>query len=134
MTISYKWISEYIPLHIDHEKIGQILTSIGLEVESIDFFESIKGGLAGLVVGEVKEALQHPGADKLKLTKVDIGTGELLQIVCGAPNVASGQKVIVAKIGTTIYPVKGDPVTMKKAKIRGEESFGMICAEDEIGI
>ena len=134
MTISYKWISEYIPLQIDHEKISRILTSIGLEVESMEHYESIKGGLEGLVVGEVKEAMQHPGADKLKLTKVDTGDGELLQIVCGAPNVAAGQKVVVAKIGTTIHPVKGDAVTMKKAKIRGEESFGMICAEDEIGI
>ena len=134
MTISYKWISEYIPLQIDHEKISNILTSIGLEVESMDYYESVKGGLEGLVVGEVKEAVQHPGADKLKLTKVDTGDGELLQIVCGAPNVAAGQKVIVAKIGTTIYPVKGDAITMKKAKIRGEESYGMICAEDEIGI
>ena len=134
MTISYNWISEYIPLHIDHEKISNILTSIGLEVESMEHFESIKGGLEGLVVGEVKESVQHPGADKLKLTKVDTGNGELLQIVCGAPNVAAGQKVIVATIGTTIFPVKGDAITMKKAKIRGEESFGMICAEDEIGI
>ncbi|MBL7698874.1 MAG: phenylalanine--tRNA ligase subunit beta [Chitinophagaceae bacterium] len=134
MTISYNWISEYIPLQIDHEKISKILTSIGLEVESMERFESIRGGLAGLIVGEVKEAFQHPGADKLKLTKVDVGNGEILQIVCGAPNVAAGQKVIVAREGTTIYPVKGDPVTMKKAKIRGEESFGMICAEDEVGI
>ena len=94
MTISYKWISEYIPLQIDHEKIGNILTSIGLEVESMDYYESVKGGLEGLVVGEVKEAVQHPGADKLKLTKVDTGDGELLQIVCGAPNVAAGQKVM----------------------------------------
>jgi phenylalanyl-tRNA synthetase beta chain len=134
MTISYKWISEYIPLHIDHEKISKILTSIGLEVESMERYESVRGGLEGLVVGEVKEAIQHPGADKLKLTKVDTGDSELLQIVCGAPNVAAGQKVVVAKIGTTIHPVKGDAITMKKAKIRGEESFGMICAEDEIGI
>jgi phenylalanyl-tRNA synthetase beta chain len=134
MTISYKWISEYIPLQIDHEKISKILTSIGLEVESMEYYESVKGGLEGLVVGEVKEAVQHPGADKLKLTKVDTGGGELLQIVCGAPNVAAGQKVIVARIGTTIHPVKGDAITMKKAKIRGEESFGMICAEDEIGL
>lgn len=134
MTISYNWISEYIPLQIDHEKISKILTSIGLEVESLERFESIRGGLAGLVVGEVKEAVQHPGADKLKLTKVDVGSGGVLQIVCGAPNVAAGQKVIVATEGTTIYPLKGDPVTMKKAKIRGEESFGMICAEDEVGI
>lgn len=134
MTISYKWISEYIPLQIDHEKISKILTSIGLEVESMEFFESIKGGLQGLIVGEVKELVQHPGADKLKLAKVDTGDAGLLQIVCGAPNVMIGQKVIVAKIGTTIFPVKDDPITMKKAKIRGEESYGMICAEDEIGI
>ncbi|HUQ66173.1 MAG TPA: phenylalanine--tRNA ligase subunit beta [Flavitalea sp.] len=134
MTISYNWISEYIPLEIDHEKISKILTSIGLEVESMEPYVSIKGGLEGLVVGEVKQAIQHPGADKLKLTKVDTGDGELLQIVCGAPNVEAGQKVIVAKIGTTIHPVTGDAVTMKKARIRGEESFGMICAEDEIGI
>jgi phenylalanyl-tRNA synthetase beta chain len=134
MTISYKWISEYIPVAVDPEKISKILTSIGLEVESMEPYQSIKGGLEGLVVGEVKESKQHPGADKLKLTKVDIGTGELLQIVCGAPNVAAGQKVIVALPGTTIYPLKGDPLTLKKAKIRGEESFGMICAEDEIGI
>lgn len=134
MTISYTWICDYIPLEIDPEKISRILTSIGLEVESMERFESLKGGLAGLVVGEVKESIQHPGADKLKLTKVDVGGDQLLQIVCGAPNVAAGQKVIVAREGTTIYPVKGDPITMKKAKIRGEESFGMICAEDEIGI
>lgn len=134
MTISYNWISEYIPERIDHEKISSILTSIGLEVESLEHYESVKGGLAGLVVGEVKECVQHPGADKLKLTKVDTGDGNLLQIVCGAPNVAAGQKVIVAAIGTTIHPLKGDAITMKKAKIRGEESFGMICAEDEIGL
>jgi phenylalanyl-tRNA synthetase beta chain len=134
MTISYNWISEYIPAEITPERVSKILTSIGLEVESLEPYESIKGGLKGLVVGEVKECIQHPGADKLKLTKVDIGSGEPLQIVCGAPNVAVGQKVIVATIGTTIFPVKGEPMTMKAAKIRGEESFGMICAEDEIGL
>lgn len=134
MTISYKWISEYIPLSIPPDEISKILTSIGLEVESMEAYESIRGGLRGLVVGEVRECIQHPGADKLKLTKVDTGDGQLLQIVCGAPNVAAGQKVIVAKTGATIYPVKGEPVTMKAAKIRGEESFGMICAEDEIGV
>ena len=134
MTISYNWISKYIPERIDHEKISTILTSIGLEVESMEHYESVKGGLSGLVVGEVLESVQHPGADKLKLTKVDVGNDAPLQIVCGAPNVAAGQKVIVATIGTTIYPVKGEPVTMKKAKIRGEESAGMICAEDEIGL
>ncbi len=134
MTISYNWINEYIPADINPERVSKILTSIGLEVESLETFESIKGGLKGLVVGEVKECVQHPGADKLKLTKVDTGDGNLLSIVCGAPNVAVGQKVVVARIGATIYPVKGEPVTMKAAKIRGEESFGMLCAEDEIGI
>ncbi|MBO9572645.1 MAG: phenylalanine--tRNA ligase subunit beta, partial [Chitinophagaceae bacterium] len=134
MTISYNWLSEYIPTGIDPEQISKILTSIGLEVESLEPYESIKGGLKGLVVGEVLECVQHPGADKLKLTKVDTGDGNPLQIVCGAPNVAAGQKVIVATVGTTIYPLKGDPITMKTAKIRGEESFGMICAEDEIGL
>jgi phenylalanyl-tRNA synthetase beta chain len=134
MTISYKWISEYIPEQIDPHKISEILTSIGLEVESMEYYESIKGGLEDLVVGEVKECIKHPAADKLKLTKVDTGDGQLLQIVCGAPNVAVGQKVIVAKTGTTIHPGKGEPVVLKKAKIRGEESNGMICAEDEIGL
>lgn len=134
MTISYKWISEYIPVELDPEKVSRILTSIGLEVESVEAYENIPGKLAGLVVGEVVECRQHPGADKLKLTKVSIGQGELLQIVCGAPNVAAGQKVIVATIGTTIHPLKGEPLQMKAAKIRGEQSFGMICAEDEVGI
>lgn len=134
MTISYNWISEYIPVTIEPEKISRILTSIGLEVESMEKYESIKGALRGLIVGEVKECVPHPGADKLKLTRVDTGDGQLLQIICGAPNVAVGQKVIVARSGATIYPVKGDPIAMKNAKIRGEESFGMICAEDEIGI
>ena len=134
MTISHKWISEYIPLSIEPQQTSNILTSIGLEVESMEKFESVKGGLQGLVTGEVKECTQHPGADKLKLTKVEVANGEILNIVCGAPNVAEGQKVIVATAGTTIYPTKGDPVTIKNTKIRGEESFGMICAEDEIGL
>ena len=95
------------------------MTSIGLEVESLEKFEEIKGGLKGLIIGEVLDVAQHPNADKLRLTKVDIGNGEPLKIVCGAPNVAPGQKVIVASIGTTIYPVNGDPLTMKLAKIRG---------------
>jgi len=138
MTISYKWLCEYLPgsilSSVNPERLSSILTSIGLEVESLEKFEEIKGGLKGLVIGEVLDVAQHPNADKLRLTKVDIGNGEPLKIVCGAPNVAPGQKVIVASIGTTIYPVNGDPLTMKLAKIRGEESNGMICAEDEIGI
>ncbi|MDB5275210.1 MAG: phenylalanine--tRNA ligase subunit beta [Ferruginibacter sp.] len=134
MTISYNWLSEYLPEKIEAEKLSKILTSIGLEVESLEKYEELKGGLEGLVTGEVLECVKHPDADKLSLTKVDIGTGEPLQIVCGAPNVAAGQKVIVATVGATIYPFTGEPMTMKKAKIRGIESFGMICAEDEIGL
>lgn len=134
MTISYNWLSEYLPEMIDPEKLSRILTSIGLEVESLEQFQSIKGGLEGLIIGEVMACEQHPNADKLRLTKVNIGEPEPLQIVCGAPNVAVGQKVVVATIGTTIYPSSGDPLTMKLAKIRGVESHGMICAEDEMGL
>ena len=134
MTISYNWLSEYLPEAIEPEKLSKILTSIGLEVESLEKYESIKGGLAGLVIGEVLECSQHPNADKLKLTKVNVGAAEPVQIVCGASNVAIGQKVVVAITGTTIYPLTGEPLTMRVAKIRSVESHGMICAEDEIGI
>lgn len=134
MTISYNWLHEYLPETIEPEKLSRILTSIGLEVESLERYETVKGGLAGLVVGEVLECSQHPNADKLKLTKVNTGLETPLQIVCGANNVAAGQKVVVASVGTTIYPIGSDPITMKLAKIRGEESQGMICAEDEIGL
>ena len=132
MTISYNWLSEYLPAKVDPERLSKILTSIGLEVESLEKYESIKGGLKGLVTAEIVECEKHPDADKLKVTKVNTGT-ELLQVVCGAPNAAAGQKVILALPGTTIYPSEGDPITLKKAKIRGVESNGMICAEDEIG-
>jgi phenylalanyl-tRNA synthetase beta chain len=134
MTISYKWLSEYLPVTIEPERLSKILTSIGLEVEKMETFEEVKGGLKGLVIGEVLQAEQHPNADKLKLTKVNVGNAEPLQIVCGAPNVAAGQKVIVATVGTTIYPSSGESLTMKVAKIRSVESYGMICAEDEIGL
>ncbi|MGB4936294.1 MAG: phenylalanine--tRNA ligase subunit beta, partial [Ferruginibacter sp.] len=141
MIISYNWLCEYLPTGqaglsetIEPEKMSKILTSIGLEVESLHKYEAITGGLQGLFVGEVLTCEKHPDADKLKLTTVDMGTGEKLQIVCGAANVAAGQKVIVATIGATIHPVHGEPLTMKKAKIRGVESHGMICAEDEIGL
>ncbi|MEO5593661.1 MAG: phenylalanine--tRNA ligase subunit beta [Chitinophagaceae bacterium] len=133
MTISYNWLSEYLPVIIEPERLSRILTSLGLEVESLEQYEELKGGLKGLIVGEVLESIQHPDADKLKLTKVSVGTDQLLQIVCGASNVAVGQKVIVAPVGATIYPKNAAPVTMKLAKIRGQESYGMICAEDEIG-
>jgi phenylalanyl-tRNA synthetase beta chain len=135
MTISYHWLSEYLPKKISPEELSTILTSIGLEVESIEKIENFKGGLAGLVVGEVVELSQHPNADKLKITKVNTGGERLLNIVCGASNVALGQKVVVAVVGTTIYPKNAEQgITMKLAKIRGEESEGMICAEDEIGV
>lgn len=134
MTISYKWLSEYLPVTVEPERLSRILTSIGLEVESMHEYEEAKGGLKGLVIGEVLSTEKHPNADKLTLTKVNIGKEEPLQIVCGAPNVAAGQKVVVAPVGTTIYPTTGEPLTMKVAKIRSVESYGMICAEDEIGM
>ncbi|MBZ4192214.1 phenylalanine--tRNA ligase subunit beta [Niabella beijingensis] len=134
MIISYKWLSDYLPVTVSVERLSQILTSIGLEVEAVHEYEELKGGLKGLVVGEVLETHPHPNADKLKLTKVTVGGDIPLNIVCGAPNVAAGQKVIVAPVGATIYPLNNAPVTMKLAKIRGEESQGMICAEDEIGL
>jgi len=134
MTISYKWLSEYLPVTVEPERLARILTSIGLEVESFEKFEEVKGGLKGLVIGEVLSTEKHPNADKLTLTKVSVGNGEPLQIVCGAPNVEAGQKVIVAKVGTTIYPINNEPLTMKVAKIRNVESYGMICAEDEVGL
>jgi phenylalanyl-tRNA synthetase beta chain len=134
MTISYNWLHEYLPVTIEAEKLSRILTSIGLEVESMEAYEEVKGGLQGVVIGQVLTCEKHPDADKLSLTTVNIGSGEPLQIVCGAPNVAVGQKVAVATIGATIYPTGGESLTMKKAKIRGVESHGMICAEDELGL
>ncbi|MEL6635926.1 MAG: phenylalanine--tRNA ligase subunit beta [Bacteroidota bacterium] len=134
MKISLNWLKDYIDTDLPAAKIAEILTSIGLEEEGMEEKESIKGGLVGIVVGEVLECGRHPNADKLSLTKVDIGREEALQIVCGAPNVAQGQKVMVATIGTTLYDGKGEPWKIKKGKIRGEASEGMICAEDELGI
>ena len=135
MKISLNWLKDYIDTgDLNPEQIGEILTDIGLEVEGMDEIESIKGGLEGIVVGHVVECGKHPNADKLSLTKVNVGTDELLQIVCGAPNVAQGQKVMVATIGTTLYSPEGEAWKIKKGKIRGEESQGMICAEDELGI
>ena len=140
MKISYNWLLEYLPkdevsikIIENPEKISEILTSVGLEVENLEKFEQIENGLKGLIVGEVLTCEKHPDADKLKITTVDSGS-ETLQIVCGASNVSAGQKVIVAPVGTTLYPVSGDPFSIKKAKIRGVESNGMLCAEDEIGL
>lgn len=134
MTISYNWLCEYLPEAIEPAQLSKILTSIGLEVESLERYEKVKGGLQGVVIGEVLTCEQHPNADKLKLTTIHIGTDTPLKVVCGASNVAAGQKVAVATIGATIYPMNGEPMTMKAAKIRGEESQGMICAEDELGL
>lgn len=134
MKISYNWIKKFIKTDLPSEQIGVLLTDLGLEVEGIETFESIKGGLKGVVVGHVLECEQHPNADRLKVTKVDVGQGNVLQIVCGAPNVAKGQKVPVATIGTKLFDKEGNSFEIKKGKIRGEESFGMICAEDELGL
>lgn len=134
MKISYNWLKTLITIDHSPEEVAELLTSSGLEVEGIEIFETVKGGLKGIVVGEVVEKEKHPDADKLSLTKVNVGTGELLSIVCGAPNVAAGQKVLVATVGATLYPTSGEPFSIKKSKIRGAVSEGMICAEDEIGL
>lgn len=134
MKISYNWLKQYIDLKISPEETAALLTGCGLEVESIEKFQTVKGGLEGLVIGEVKEREKHPDADRLSVTKVDVGVAELLNIVCGAPNVEAGQKVVVAVVGATVYPVTGEPFQIKKSKIRGALSEGMICAEDEIGL
>jgi phenylalanyl-tRNA synthetase beta chain len=133
MKISYNWLKDYLALTNSPDEISTILTDIGLEVEGVHQFQSVKGGLKDLVVGKVLTSEKHPNADKLSVTTVDIGQGEPLHIVCGAPNVAAGQKVVVAPVGTTLHSIKGE-FEIKKAKIRGEISEGMICAEDEIGI
>ena len=134
MKISYNWIKDFLKIDLPAQEVGEILTDLGLEVEGIYSYESVKGGLAGVVVGEVLECTKHPNADKLSLTKVDLGEAGVVPIVCGAPNVAQGQKVAVATIGTTLYDKQGEPFKIKKGKIRGEESHGMICAEDELGL
>jgi phenylalanyl-tRNA synthetase beta chain len=134
MVISYKWLNELLDFNLSPQDLGEVLTSVGLETESVEKWESVKGGLAGVLIGQVLEVKPHPNADKLRLTLVNIGTPDPLAIVCGAPNVAERQKVLVALVGATIYPVSGEPLTLKKAKIRGEESNGMICAADELGM
>lgn len=134
MKISYNWLSQFIQTTKSPEEISLILTDIGLEVESLEKVQTIPGGLEGLVVGYVKDCVQHPNADRLRITKVDVGGADDLQVVCGAANVAAGQKVIVATVGTTVYPMTGEPFKINKSKIRGEVSEGMICAEDEIGL
>ena len=134
MKISYNWLKEFINTDWDAQQTAELLTDLGLEIEGIVPFSSVNGGLKGIVVGHVVSCKQHQNADRLKVTKVDVGNGEPLQIVCGAPNVATGQKVPVATIGTTLYDAEAKPWKIKKGKIRGEVSQGMICAEDELGL
>lgn len=134
MKISYNWLCDFVKTDLTPEAIGAVLTAVGLEVEGIEKVEAIPGGLKGVVVGEVLTCEKHPDADRLRITTVNLGQGEPVQIVCGAPNVAAGQKVLVATIGTVLYPSGGESLTIKKGKIRGAESHGMICAEDELGL
>lgn len=134
MNISANWLRKFLKTDLDNRTLADILTDIGLEVEGLEKIEAVKGGLQGLVIGEVLEKDKHPDADRLSVTKVNVGAGNVLQIVCGAPNVAAGQKVVVALEGTLLYPSEGEPFRIKKSKIRGVESNGMICAEDEIGL
>ena len=133
MKISYNWLKNYINTDISPDEMGRILTETGLEVESIEKIEAVKGGLNGVFVAEVLTCVKHPDADKLKVTTVTIG-GEAIQVVCGAPNVAAGQKVMLATVGCTLYPTPEEPLKIKVSKIRGIESHGMLCAEDELGL
>ena len=134
MKISYNWLKQFLNIDWEVDKTAELLTDLGLEVEGIENFESVKGGLKGVVIGEVMRCEKHPNADRLKITQVNIGSAEHVQIVCGAPNVAAGQKVPVATIGTTLFTKEGEAWQIKKGKIRGEVSQGMICAEDELGL
>ncbi|MEI6507474.1 MAG: phenylalanine--tRNA ligase subunit beta [Bacteroidota bacterium] len=134
MKISYNWLKELIDIKLSVNEVSELLTGCGLEVEGVTPYQSIKGGLEGIVVGEVKTKMKHPNADKLSVTTVNIGGDTDLQIVCGAPNVDAGQKVLVATVGATVHPTKGEPFKINKSKIRGEVSEGMICAEDELGL
>lgn len=134
MKVSLNWLKDYIDIDLDANKIANILTDTGLEVEGVEEVLSIQGGLENVVIGQVIKCEKHPDADRLKVTFVNVGENENLQIVCGAPNVAEGQKVIVAKVGAVLYPKPDESFKIKKSKIRGVESFGMICAEDELGI
>jgi phenylalanyl-tRNA synthetase beta chain len=134
MRISWNWLTQYIDTDLTPQQAAEVLTSTGLEVESVEPFEPIKGMLAGVVVGQVLECGRHPDADRLSVCLVDLGQGANVQIVCGAPNVAAGQKVLVATVGTTLYMHDGGSLVIKKSKIRGQESHGMICAEDELGL
>ena len=133
MEISYKWLKEYVDFDLTPQETADALTSCGLEVDALEEVQTIRGGLKGLYVGKVLTCELHPNSDHLHITTVDLGKGEPQQIVCGAPNVAAGQKVIVADLGCVLYDGDSE-FTIKKSKLRGVESFGMICAEDEIGV
>ena len=133
MKISYNWLNEYLDIKQDHELIGEKLTDLGLEVEGITKYESVPGGLEGVVVGKTISIKKHPNADRLKIANVDIGNDEILQIVCGAPNVDKNQTVAIATEGTILYP-NNDKLKIKKSKIRGEVSNGMICGQDELNL
>jgi phenylalanyl-tRNA synthetase beta chain len=134
MRISYNWLKQFIKIDLKSEETSAILTDLGLEVEVVEKYQSVRGGLEGVVVGHVLSCEKHPDADRLKITKVDLGDGTPVQIVCGAANVAAGQKVPVATIGTKLFDKEGVEFEIKKGKIRGQESHGMICAEDELGL
>ena len=134
MNISYNWLKKYLDFSLTPDELAAALTSIGLETGGVEEVESIRGGLLGIVIGKVLTCEEHPNSDHLHITTVDLGDGQPTQIVCGAPNVAAGQTVVVATVGTTLYGPEGEEFQIKKSKIRGVESFGMICAEDEIGV
>ena len=134
MKISINWLKEYVQTDSNPVEISGILTNLGLEVEKIESFESIKGGLEGVIAGKVIECVKHPNADRLKLTSIDLGNNQISEIVCGAPNIEKGQMVPVAVVGSKIYTNEGIEIKIKKSKIRGVVSNGMVCAEDEIGL
>ena len=134
MKISINWLKDYVEINSQPEEISEILTNLGLEVEKLSSFESIKGGLTGVVAGKVLKCEKHPDADRLKITSIDLGNDEIYEIVCGAPNIKKGQIVPVAKVGSKIYTNDSTEIKIKKSKIRGVVSNGMVCAEDEIGL
>ena len=134
MNISYNWLKDYLKFDLSAGDVARILTSTGLEVEHVETVEQIPGGLAGVIVAEVVECVAHPDSDHLHVTKLNTGASEPVQVVCGAPNVAQGQKVLLATVGTDLPTDDGSKFRIKRSKIRGVESFGMICAEDELGI
>lgn len=133
MNISYNWLKDYLDIDMAPAQVSEALTSIGLETDGLEEVESVRGGLKGVVIGKVLTCVEHPNSDHLHITTVDLGNGQPTQIVCGAPNVAAGQTVVVATVGTTLYSGE-ESFQIKRSKIRGIESLGMICAEDEIGV